>query len=459
MAYDTVITGARVVDPETGTDEVLHLGIENGVIAALSRNDLSGKNEIDGQGLILVPGFIDIHTHEDITEGEKESFRIPRQTAACALRTGNTVILGGNCGGSNYPTSGYLEAVKKASLPIICPTLIGNITLREQIGLGNYDAASPAQVARLKDLAAAALDEGAAGISFGLQYAPGTGFDELLALARAAAEKNKFFAVHMRYDTPLKAVLTLEEVIAAAKISGAPLQISHLAANVYGKDISGNRNILVAADMIGAARQGGADITADLYPYDTWATGIKSAVFDHGFDEFNFNVEDLEILSGEHAGQYCTQELFEQLRKAEKNTSVACHNAIPMEDIETAYTLEFTCVASDAVISTGGGHIKGHPRSSSSPARFLREFVREKKLFPLLEGIRKLTLVPAQRLGLEKKGRIREGCDADLVLFDFKSITDRAGFGVGICALPPEGIKHVFISGKDIFSQENQRGY
>jgi N-acyl-D-amino-acid deacylase len=261
MAYDTVISGARVIDPETGTDEFLQVGLEGGVIAAVSRNSLSGKNEIDGRGLVLAPGFIDIHTHEDITEGERDGFRIPRQTAACALRTGHTVILGGNCGGSNYPISDYLAAVQKVSLPIACPTLVGNITLRNRIGLGNYDAASPAQVARLKDLAAAALDQGAAGISFGLQYAPGTGFDELLALAQAAAEKNKFFAVHMRYDTPHKAVLTLEEVISAAKISGAPLQISHLAANVYGKDASGNRTILIAADMIEAARQGGADIT------------------------------------------------------------------------------------------------------------------------------------------------------------------------------------------------------
>jgi N-acyl-D-amino-acid deacylase len=454
MAYDTVISGARVIDPETGTDEVLQVGIEGGIITALSRNSFSGKNEIDGRGLVLAPGFIDIHTHEDVIEGEKNQFRIPRQTAACALRTGNTLILGGNCGGSNYPIGGYVEALKRAALPVSCPTLVGSITLRSQAGLGNYDRASPVQIARIKDLAAAALDEGAEGISFGLQYAPGTGFDELLALAQTAAEKNKFFAVHMRYDTPPNAALALEEVIAAAKTAGAPLQISHLAANIYGKDAAGNSNISMAADMIRAARQGGVDILADVYPYDTWAASVKSAVFDRGFDEFNFNAADLEILSGDRAGQYCTEDLFEQLRGAEQDTSVACHNAIPMGDIERAYTFEFTCVGSDAVISTGGGHIKGHPRSSSSPARFLREFVREKKLFGLAEGIRKLTLIPAQRLGLEKKGRLQEGCDADMVLFDFEAITDRAGFGVDVCALPPLGIKQVFAGGALAYSAQ-----
>jgi N-acyl-D-amino-acid deacylase len=251
----------------------------------------------------------------------------------------------------------------------------------------------------------------------------------------------------MRYDVPLRAKAALEEVISAAEITGAALQLSHLAAHVYG-----GGNIAMAADMIRAAQKRGVDISADVYPYDAWATGIKSAVFDQGFDEFNFKVSDLEIISGPLAGQYCTEELFAELRAYPDETNVACHNAIPMKDIEDAYSLPFVCVGSDAVLSPGAdGHIKGHPRAAGSPARFLKEFVREKKLFPLSEGIRKLTLLPAQRLGLAKKGRIREGCDADLCLFDPEAIADKSLFGVDVCALPPAGIKAVICGGKLVY--------
>jgi N-acyl-D-amino-acid deacylase len=253
----------------------------------------------------------------------------------------------------------------------------------------------------------------------------------------------------MRHDTPSHAVETVDEVIAAARITGAALQISHYAANVYGTAKNSGSNIDLTARLI---EEAGADIRADVYPYDAWATGIRSAVFDNGFDDFNFNVTDLEILSGPLAGQYCTQATFDELRQAPVETAVACHNAIPMRDIEAAYRLPFVCLGSDAAMAlSAGGRKKGHPRAAGSPARFLREFVREKKLFPLMEGLAKLTLLPAQRLGLTRKGRLQEGCDADLCLFDPQTITDKAGFGVDICALPPTGIRAVIVGGKIMY--------
>jgi N-acyl-D-amino-acid deacylase len=436
-----VISGARVIDPETGRDEVLSAGIQGGVIAALRGEELRGRRRIEAGGCVLAPGFIDMHTHEDNLYAEAGGdFRFPRKTAECALRTGTTTIVGGNCGYSNYPAGEYLARLERESLPITCLSLVGNVSLRESLGLGEYGEAPPCLIAEMKARALAALDEGALGVSFGLQYAPGTGFAELIALTGAAAERNKFFAVHIRHDTPAKALLAVREVIAAARISGAALQISHLAANVYGEG-----NIRAAADLIA---ESGLDIGADVYPYSAWATSVKSAVFDNGFEDFNFGVEDLEILSGPRAGQRCTPEIFAALRAASQDTAVACHNAIPIADVEAAYRLPFVCVASDALLSVEAGVVKAHPRAAGSPARFLREFVREKKLFSLTEGIKKLTLLPALRCGLSRKGRVQEGLDADLCLFDPETITDRAGFGVETCALAPAGIRCVIAGGR-----------
>jgi N-acyl-D-amino-acid deacylase len=450
LEFDLVVSGARIMDPESGMEEVLNLGVKAGSIAALSREALKAAEEIDGRGLVLSPGFIDPHIHEESAEGEKAGeFRFPRQVAACAAATGNTTILGGNCGESNYPAGKYLSRLEKEALPINCFTLAGCTTLRRTLGIGDYDAASSSQILRMKDMALESMDEGALGVSFGLQYCPGTGFAEVLALCEAVRERGRFFAVHMRYDTPSRAVETVEEAISASRITGAALQISHYAANVYGVSSGGN-NLEITSRFI---ENSGADICADMYPYDTWATYIRSAVFDKGFEDFNFGVRDLEIISGPLAGQYCTPEIFAELRHASAETTVACHNAIPMKDLETVYRLPFVCLGSDAIMSIDAGGVKkSHPRAAGSPARFLREFVREKRCLSLMEGLRKLTLLPANRLGLGKKGRIREGSDADLCLFDPETITDRAGYGLETCALPPVGIKAVICGGRVVYS-------
>jgi N-acyl-D-amino-acid deacylase len=186
-----------------------------------------------------------------------------------------------------------------------------------------------------------------------------------------------------------------------------------------------------------------------MYPYDAWATGLKSAVFDNGFDDYTFGVQNLEILAGPLAGQYCTEELFKQLRadKSGADIPVACHGAVPQADLEAVYRLPWVSVGSDAIMSVAGAQIMCHPRAAGTPARFLRVFCREKKLLSLPEAVRRLTLLPAQRLGLAKKGRIQQGCDADLCLFDINTITDRAGYDMKTCALPPEGVKAVICGG------------
>jgi N-acyl-D-amino-acid deacylase len=335
----------------------------------------------------------------------------------------------------------YYRAVRAHRLPTNCYTLIGNVTLREMVGLGRYDTASPEQVKKMEALCRRALEEGALGVSFGLQYAPGTALPEEEALFSLAAQYDRYVAVHMRYDFPTKALDAVEEVVTLAEKTGAKLQISHLPANVYGDD-----NIKKAAARILSSK---ADVSCDVYPYNVWATSIQSAVFDAGFDNFNFNVTDLELVNGEYAGQYCTPELFERLRTAEHDTVVACHNAMPIEDVEAAYRLPFAMVGSDAMMQQSpDGTINGHPRGAGSPAKFLREFVREKQLISLPDAIAKLTLLPANRCGLKTKGRLQPGCDADIVLFDYDAVRENAAFGPDVCAAAPDGFVLVMTDGE-----------
>ena len=445
--FDYIVTNARVIDPETGYDRVASVAVRDGVIAQIAEQIspealTQAKELVDGTGCILCPGFIDIHAHEDVFPDTGGTV-LPIETAQAAYREGITTLVTGNCGISDFPTDRYLRRLQAAALPIHTPYYVGNVALRAAVGLDCYQQASPAQVTAMVDLEKQAFTQGAIGISFGLQYAPGTGFDEACDLAQAAAEAGKLMAVHMRYDYPEKALETVKEVIDIAEKTGVSLQISHLAANVYGGD-----NMARVDEMI---RASSADIACDMYPYNVWATDVASAVFDEGFDNFNFNAEDVEILTGPYAGQYCTAELFRKLREEKANALVACHNAMPAEDVRAAYRLPYVMLGSDSQLCrTSEGVYMGHPRSSSAAIKFLCDYVKNDPVLSLHEGLAKLTCLPAKKLGMAKKGRLQVGMDADLVLFSYNELQVNAAFGPDVCQVPPSGIRRVFVSPREI---------
>ncbi len=445
MIYDLCIDNARIMDPATGADFPGALAVKDGKIAYIGREAQEARIRLDAGGLVLSPGFLDIHTHEDSYE-DLERCMLPLQTAKSALLTGVTTIVTGNCGMSSPDAEEYEKGLREKNVPINCYMLAGNATLRRAAGLGSYDTASPAQIEQMCAHAEKLLGQGAVGISFGLQYDPGTSFEEEKALWQVAAKKGKIVTVHMRWDYPSRTEETLEEMLKLASATGARLEISHIAANLYGT-MPGGENSIAWADR--RIRESGCDISCDMYPYNAWGTVLQSAVFDHGFGNFNFNVEDVEILTGEYAGQYCTKELFDRLRAQKKEVKVTCHNAMPIEDVEAAYRLPYCMLGSDGQMRrTPDGHLNGHPRGAGSPARFLGHFVRERKLFSLMEGLRRLTALPAVRFGLAGKGRLAIGADADLTVFDPETIIDRSRFGVDVCGLPPAGIRFVVVGGK-----------
>ena len=437
---DLCICNARIMDPASGTDMTGAISIQGGVIKAITNTPQEASRMLDAQGLVAAPGFLDIHTHED-DYSDLKNCMLPLELAQAALKTGVTTIITGNCGMSSPDPLPYYEGLRKYHVPVSSYMLMGNATLRRMSGLSSYDKASPAQISRMCAFLRDAFQKGAIGISFGLQYDPGTGYEEEKALCTVAAEEKRIMAVHMRYDYPEKAKETLEEILSLGKETGVRIEISHIAANLYGE------GVISWADH--AIRESGCDIACDMYPYNVWATGLQSAVFDEGFDHFNFSVEDLEILNGEHAGEYCTKELFDTLRKAPESVKVACHNAMPLEDVEAAYCLPYCMMGSDGQFHRDEeGHLHGHPRGAGSPARVLSEFVRERKLFSLMEGLRKLTCLPAKQFGLHGKGRLQPGADADIVIFNPDTIRDCASFGTDCCGIPPAGIHYVLTCGQ-----------
>lgn len=443
--YDLVILNGTVLDPETKTHAVLNVAIQGEKIACVGPEIPQGRRVINAAGLVVAPGFIDIHAHEDsLTFSSTGEYPLPTETSAALLHTGVTTMIGGNCGFGAFPVGTYLQAVEKAALPLNYYTLAGYISLRHQLGIDNYQSASEKEIAKLLVLVEQGLQEGALGVSFGLQYAPGISTREVIAAAGIVKKYDKIIAVHMRYDYPQKAIETVKEIIEVAEKTGVSVQISHLPANVYGGD-----NLERVLELLEQCNQKGMDIRADAYPYNVWATSLKSSVFDQGVENFNFSLQDIEILTGPHAEKRCTAELFAELRNQEEDTLVACHNAMPPEDLERAIRSPLVSIGSDGQLCKDeNGDIKGHPRSAGSPARLLGEFVRKRKLIDLDEAIRKITLEPANRLQLSPKGRLQQGKDADITIFDFNEITDRSRFGINVCALPAGGIKYVIVQGK-----------
>ena len=451
-SYALVINGGRVIDIESKTDDTINIGIERGLIKILSKGKLKGRKEINASGLIVSPGFIDIHTHEDsikFSRLDDEDYPLPTETSKVFLRTGVTTMIGGNCGFSAYPIETYLDKITNDKLPINYGTLIGYCSLREIIGVDKYKNATKKQIGILKNMVGKGISTGVFGVSFGLQYSPGITTSEVIEISKIVKKFGKFIAVHMRYDYPQRALKAVEEILKVARETGVRIEISHLVANVYGKD-KGKNVLEEVLLLIHKAVDEGLDISADVYPYNAWGTSIKSTVFDEGWiDNYNFSYEDLEILTGIHTGKRCTPKLFDSLRAEDKDTFIACHNAIPLNDIRRAIQDSLVCIVSDGQMTKDPhtGVLKGHPRSAGTPAKLIGDIIREKKWVNLNEGICKLTLIPAKRLKLANKGRLQKGKDADITIFNFEKIIDKSKFGENICASPPKGIEYVIING------------
>ena len=445
---EIIIANATIVDPEkdqpfAGSIVIRGTKIDRiipGMLASEERNALvaelrsfSGSDPlvIDAAGLAASPGFIDIHSH---SEGD-----VP--CAEKSLAQGVTTAISGNCGFSAFDVASFLADQDEKGYPIHQAEYIGHsATLREKAGVPTpYVAATNRQIDAMKVFARAALEGGACGISFGIQYAPGTSMEELRELLSVAGTRGKIAAIHTRLNHP-NDFDSLRETIELASQTGTRLLVSHLA-YMYA---DGRMDEALA--LIGDYRSRGVDVWADSGMYTAFQTIAGTPCFDDDhIADYGWKYSNFFAASGRYAGRYLDRESFFDIRHNSPKDSLICFTGVE-EDIYTALKYPGVMVSSDSGRNQIG---RGHPHGAGNFARFFRVMVRERKDVSLIEGVRKCTLYPANAMKLKTKGRLAPGSDADIVLFDPSTIRETADFpGFGNPDSPPEGVPYVLVAGQ-----------
>lgn len=433
--YDLVILNGRVIDPETGLDAVRNIGIREGSVLTITEKPVNGKSSIDAAGLVVAPGFIDMHQHGQ----DQENYRYK-------VMDGVTTVLELEMGTDDV--DGWYRK-REGKTIINYGVSSGHVPLRMKImndpggfapvGDAVYKKATDEEIRQLTEGIENGLNEGALGVGFGLMYTPAASRLEIQEMFRVAGRHNAPCYVHMRYGGLIEpdCIAALQEVIAASAVSGAPLHVVH----VTSLGFSLTPQLL---KMIKESRSGGMDVTVECYPYTATQTTIESAVYDEGWQQkFGIDYKDLQWAE---TGERLTAESFARYRKT--GGMVIAHS-IPEDVVKSTIADSIVIIASDGMLEKG----KGHPRGVGTFSRVLGKYVREDKVLILMEGLKKITLMPAGRLegiapGMKKKGRIQNGSDADITIFDPDWIIDKATYDDP--SRFSDGIKYVIVNGSVI---------
>ncbi len=425
-AYDVVLRGGRVLDPASGLDAVRNVGITGRKIAAVSPDALRGRIEIDATGLVVVPGFIDLHSHGQTQENYRYK-AMDGVTTALELEVGVS------------PLSDWYKAREGRSL-IHFGASAGHIPARMVVmkdtgGLLPRDAAmnraaTADEQQAIEALVRRDLDEGGLGMGMGITYTPTATPDEILSLFGLAAKHKRPVFVHMRGGN---VVASIQEVVTDAAVAGVALHIVHINSAATAKTP-------LALQMIDGARARGLDVTTEAYPYTASMTEIASAAYS-GWERQG--PEYFARLLWPATGERLTRESFERYHK-QGGFVIAFGNTEEMVRAAIAHPL--VMIASDGIIENG----KGHPRGAGTFARVLGRYVREQHALGLMDAVRKSSLMPAQRLesmspAMRQKGRLSVGADADISVFDPVRVIDRATFEDA--AQYSDGFRYVLVEG------------
>lgn len=478
--YDLIIKGGTVYDGSGSEPTVTDVGINGDIIEAIS--DLSGAEAtkiIDANGMAVSPGFIDLHTHLG------PLLRLPG--AESHIRQGVTTALGGPDGGSPWPLSDHLFSADSLGMGMNVAFMIGHNTVRRNVMKLEDRAPTPEELDAMKSQVKQGMEDGAFGISTGLKYLPGafSEVDEVIELSKVASEYGGFYTSHLR-EEGIGLLDAVFEAISIGREANIPIVLTHHKA--IGTTMWGASTKTLA--MIDSARNIGLDIMADQYPYNASYTGISvlipawaraggkfeertqnpvlkdsikkeiihNILYDRGgadlhrvqFAKVDWNKE----LEGKTLHDWLVMQDLEPtiengaeaVIQAQLNGGASCvYFAMDDEDVERIMAHPQTMIASDGrLVEPGEGH--PHPRWYGTFPRVLGHYVREKGIISLSVAIRKMTSMPADRMGLTDRGRLVVGNKADIVIFNPKTVIDKATF-----ADPhqyPEGIDYVLVNGQ-----------
>ena len=475
--YDLVILNGRVMDPETRYDAIANVGVKDGRIAAITNKKIQGKETIDATGLVVAPGFIDIHAHGQ-NIGDYRMQAMQGVTTMLELESG---VL---------PISDWYDDQAKKNLPVNYGAAAGWTYARiatftdtqpeatvkyfqDVQGRSDWkmDVATPEQQEKILQLVEQGLDEGGLGIGINAGYAPGYGRKEYYALAELAAKRDVATYTHVRYASnmePSSSFEAVQEVIANAAITGAHMHVCHINSTSL-KDINST------LPMIENAEKHDINITVGAYPWGAASTVVGAAMFSgEGWPE--------RMGSTAHSFQLGLERMTdEQLADYQKNkpgTFIVWHfldesNADDLALLDASVLHPDVLIESDEMfwmfmddhneVQNYAGDAWplpegafSHPRSNGTFAKILRSYVRERKLMSMQEALRKISLMPAQTLEdfvpqMKKKGRLQKGMDADIVVFDPETISD-----VGTYEDPNHpavGVQWLLVNGEPVVAQ------
>jgi len=422
--FDVVLKSGRVIDPETNLDGIRDVGIRGDTVARISSEALTGTRTIDARGLVVAPGFIDLHEHAQSPEGYR-LMALDGVTTALELEIGVPDIqrfIEARRGRSPIhfgASTSFLAARLLAwDAPLPVSILGADAGIVPKSAPATNEPAAPERLERILAKLRSQVEAGALGVGMGLEYAPGATHHEVIEVFRLAEALESPVFVHVRNSgriEPGSGVEAVTEVIGAAAISGAAIHIVHVNSSCMSDSVK-------CLSMIAGARARGLDVTMEAYPYTVAMTTINSAYFNPGWREKRrLDYGDLEI---PESGERLTRKRFEALHASPEPRLILIH-VNPEEVVDEIIANPLVIIASDGVME--------HPRVAGTYSRVLARYVRDRKTISLAEAIRRMSLMPAQRLeemsaDAKRIGRLQEGARADIVVFDPQSTQDRAGF-------------------------------